>query len=205
MKLKKILFTWLLSSLFLSLAVIQAVEIKPVYPGKEWEIKGPRQVGLNVKKLKELSDYAGGFGCVVRYGYMAYSWGDAGKRKDVASAAKPLYSHFLFKALEDGRIFNLDEPINKLQPQLNHINKTLHYKDRNIRWRDLANQTSCYGLAEAPGTAFAYNDWQMALFWDTLFKKVYGAEYNTVDADVFHPGLRILFSARTIRRSWLLA
>ena len=189
MKLKKILFMWILSSLFLSIAVIQAVEIEPVYPGKEWEIKGPRQVGLNVEKLKELSDYAGGFGCVVRYGYMAYSWGDASKRKDVASAAKPLYSHFLFKALEDGRIFSLDEPINKLQPKLNHINKALSYKDRNIRWRDLANQTSCYGLAEAPGTAYAYNDWQMALFWDTLFKKVYGADYDTVDADVFHPGL----------------
>ncbi|MHC4331264.1 MAG: hypothetical protein ACYSWW_24430 [Planctomycetota bacterium] len=48
---------------------------------------------------------------------------------------------------------------------------------------------SCYGLAEAPGTAYAYNDWQMALFWATLFKKVYGASFETVDADVFHPML----------------
>ncbi|MBN1804401.1 MAG: serine hydrolase [Sedimentisphaerales bacterium] len=189
MKLKNILLIWLLIGLFLSISGIQAVGIEPVYPGKDWQIKAPEQVGLDVEKLKELSDYAGGFGCVVRYGYMIYSWGDASRRKDVASAAKPLYSHFLFKALEDGRIFSLDQRINKWQPQLNNINKALRYKDKNIRWRDLANQTSCYGLAEAPGTAFAYNDWQMALFWDTLFKKVYGASYETVDADVLHPGL----------------
>ncbi|RMG39270.1 MAG: hypothetical protein D6725_05470 [Planctomycetota bacterium] len=42
-------------------------------------------------------------------------------------------------------------------------------------------------MAEAPGTAFAYNDWQMALFWDTLFLKVYGATYDNVDDKVFHP------------------
>ncbi|MHC4440947.1 MAG: hypothetical protein ACYS3S_26665, partial [Planctomycetota bacterium] len=52
-----------------------------------------------------------------------------------------------------------------------------------------ANQISCYGLAEAPGTAYAYNDWQMALFWDTLFQKVYGVGFKTVDAEVLHPML----------------
>ncbi len=189
MKTKKILCVWLLISLFLSIAPIRAIETKPVYPGRQWEIKEPQQVGLDAEKLKELSDYAGGFGCVVRYGYMVYSWGDASRRKDVASAAKPVYAHFLFKAVEDGRIFSLDECLSKWQPQLNHINKALGYKDRRIRWRDCANQTSCYGLTEEPGTAYAYNDWQMALFWDTLFQKVYGAGYETVDAEVFHPGL----------------
>jgi CubicO group peptidase (beta-lactamase class C family) len=189
MKLKTILFIWLLISLFLSIAQVRAIEIGTVYPGEQWEIKRPQQVSMDLEKLKELSSYAGGFGCVVRYGYMVYSWGDASRRKDVASAAKPVYAHFLFKAVEDGRIFNLDEPIYKYQPMLNNINKALCYKDQRIRWRDCANQTSCYGLTEEPGEAFAYNDWQMALFWDTLFKKVYGAGYETVDAEVLHPGL----------------
>jgi len=161
----------------------------PVYPGNDWTTKTPGQVGLDTKKLKELSNYAGGFGCVVRHGYMVYTWGDAGKRKDVASAAKPLYSHFLFKAVEDGKISSLDEQVSKWEPRLNRINKERGYKDRNIRWRHIANQISCYGLAEAPGTAFAYNDWQMALFWDTLFQKVYGAGFKTVDADVLGPML----------------
>ena len=51
----------------------------------------------------------------------------------------------------------------------------------------MASQTSCYGLVEEPGAAYAYKDWQMALLWDTLFLKVYQAEYATVDAQVLHP------------------
>jgi len=58
---------------------------------------------------------------------------------------------------------------------------SLAFKDRAITWRHLANQTSCYGVTEAPGTAFCYNDWQMSLFWDTLFLEVYGATYENVD------------------------
>ena len=33
------------------------------YPGKEWATKRPEQVGLDANKLRELGDYAGGFGC----------------------------------------------------------------------------------------------------------------------------------------------
>jgi len=189
MKMTKGMLIGLLFGWCLSITGIQAFETEPVYPGKEWAIKKPNEVGLDVTKLKEIGDYAGGFGCVVRHGYMVYSWGNASRRKDVASAAKPFYAHFLFKAVEDGKISGLDERVNRWEPRLNQINKNLGYKDRNIKWRDLANQISCYGLAETPGTAYAYNDWQMALFWDTLFKKVYGVSYETVDAEVLHPML----------------
>jgi hypothetical protein len=163
-----------------------AAEGSLVYPGKEWAIKTPEQVGMDAEKLKELSDYAGGFGCVVRHGYLVYTWGDAGRRNDVASAVKPFYAHFLFKAVEDGKIFNFDEYLSKWEPRLKQINKNLGYKDSYITWRHCANQISCYGLAEAPGTAFDYNDWQMALFFDTLFKKVYSTEFDTVDEQVLH-------------------
>ncbi len=187
------LMKMLLSGLFMCACAV-AMEApargeSPVYPGAEWLTKKPGQVDLDSAKLKELSDYAGGSGCIVRHGYMIYTWGDASKRRDVASAAKPFYAHFLFKAVEDGRISSLDERVNRWEPRLNQINRDLGHKDRDIRWRHLANQISCYGLAEAPGTAFAYNDWQMALFWDTLFLKVYGAAYETVDAEVLHPML----------------
>ncbi|UCG57100.1 MAG: serine hydrolase [Phycisphaerales bacterium] len=162
---------------------------RPVYPGKHWEDKMPVEVGLDVRKLRAISDYAGGFGCVVRHGYMVYTWGGASRRMDVASAAKPVYAHFLFKAVEQGKIAGVDEPLGKWEPRLNQINKKLGYKDRNITWRHCANQVSCYGLVESPGTAFAYNDWQMALFWDTLFQKVYGTTHETVDEKVLHPML----------------
>ncbi|MEN6578248.1 MAG: serine hydrolase [Phycisphaerales bacterium] len=158
-----------------------------VYPGREWTTKPPSEVGLSADKLKAFSDFAGGFGCVVRHGCMVYSWGDPAERMDVASAAKPVYAHFLFNAVEDGRIFNFDELVCKWEPQLKQINASLGYKDTRITWRHMANQISCYGLVEEPGTAFAYNDWQMALFFDTLSAKVYGATHASVDSRVLHP------------------
>src|SRR4030042_1900425 len=127
MKLTKMLLAVIL--IIAAVVETQAGEGAPVYPGAEWTTKRPEQAGLDSKKLKELSDYAGGFGCVVRHGYMVYTWGDAGRRKDVASAAKPLYSHFLFKAIEDGKISSLDERVSKWEPRLNRINKDRGYKD----------------------------------------------------------------------------
>jgi len=158
-----------------------------VYPGKNWAPRTPAEVGLEAVKLDAFRDYVGGRGCVVRSGYLVYAWGDVSQRADVASAAKPWYSHFLFKALEDGRIPSLEEKISRWEPRLNDLNPGLGFKDRDITWRHLANQTSCYGITEAPGTAFDYNDWQMALFWDTLFLKVYGATCEDVDEKVLHP------------------
>ena len=73
------------------------------------------------------------------------------------------------------------------EPRLQEINEQLDFKDAEIAWRHFANQTSCYQLVEKPGAAFDYNDWQMALFWDTLFLKVYGSSYDKVDEQVFHP------------------
>ncbi|UCC97608.1 MAG: DUF4038 domain-containing protein [Phycisphaerales bacterium] len=175
---------------------LRVSEEAPVYPGREWAAREPAQVGLGAGKLAKLAEYAGGSGCVVRHGYMVYAWGDATKRRDVASAAKPFYSHFLLKALEEDKISSLDEHANKWEPRLNGINKDLGCKDRGITWRHFANQISCYGLAEPPGTAYAYNDWQMALFWDTLFQKVYGAGYETVDAEVLHPMLTDLLQCQ---------
>jgi CubicO group peptidase (beta-lactamase class C family) len=160
---------------------------KQVYPGKTWARKAPAEVGMAPAPLAELAKVAGGRGCVVRGGYMVFTWGDAAKRGDVASAAKPWYSHFLLLALETGKIPSLDEKVVKHQPALAKLNKALGHKDRLITWRHLANQTSCYGLREKPGVAFAYNDWQMALFWDMLFLKVYRATYQNVDEKVVRP------------------
>ncbi|HEV58013.1 MAG TPA: hypothetical protein ENN87_11065 [Phycisphaerales bacterium] len=163
--------------------------VEPVYPGREWLVKPAAEVDLDEAALRSVADFAGGRGCVVRHGYLVFTWGDIGRRGDVASAAKPVYSHFLFKALGDERIPSLDEPVVRWEPRLKGLNADLDFKDRGITWRHLANQTACYGVREAPGTAFDYNDWQMALFFDTLFLKVYGATFETVDAKVLWPML----------------
>ena len=170
-------------------ATPMAASIEAVFPGGEWSAKEPRAVGLDKAKLDELPTLVRGRGCVVRHGYMVYTWGDHTKRGDVASAVKPWYSHFLFKALEDGRIAGVDEPVLNVEPRLAQINAALDRKDRHITWRHHAYQTSCYGLADTPGSAFDYNDWQMALFFDNLFLKVYGATWENVDDTVLRPML----------------
>jgi CubicO group peptidase (beta-lactamase class C family) len=168
----------------------------PVYPGREWATKTPAEVGLSAEGLKAFSDHIGGFGCVVRHGYMVHSWGDPARRMDVASAAKPIYSYFLLKAVEDGRIPDVNQPVCEWEPRLKEINAGLGHKDSRITWRHMANQISCYGLAEEPGTAYAYNDWQMALFFDTLFTKVYGVSHATADSQVLHPLLTDLIGCQ---------
>ncbi|MDP6442803.1 MAG: hypothetical protein QGG36_28250 [Pirellulaceae bacterium] len=156
-------------------------------PGEEWRLRAPAELGMDAEKLKKFSEFVGGRGCVIRRGYLVYSWGDVSRRGDVASACKPFYAHFLFKAVELGKIPNLEQKAVRWEPRLGSINAALSHKDAEIRWRDFANQTSCYQLREHPGAAYAYNDWQMALFWDTLFLKVYGASYDNVDKQVFRP------------------
>ena len=164
-----------------------AVAQAPVYPGATWETRTPEQVQMDPAKLSALREHVGGRGCVVRQGYMAYTWGDQGLRADVASAAKPWYGHFILRAVEEGRIGSLDEPVARFEPRLKALNAPLGFKDRAVTWRHLANQVACYGVKENPGTAFDYNDWMMALLWDTLFLKVYCATYDNVDETVLHP------------------
>ena len=160
-----------------------------VFPGKEWERKKPAEVDLDKAQLKRLAEAMGGRGCVIRNGYLAYSWGDIEKPGDIASAAKPVYAHFLWKALADEKIPSLDEEVSKYEPRLKDLNKDRGFKDRAITWRQLATQTSCYGVSEEPGKGFDYSDQQMALFWDLLFTKVYGATPTTADEKVLKPGL----------------
>ncbi|MCF7973975.1 MAG: serine hydrolase [Phycisphaerae bacterium] len=178
------------------LCTVCIAEVDSVYPGRDWATKGPNEVGLDEGKLKALSDFTGGFGCVIRHGYLVYSWGDASRRMDVASAAKPIYTHFLLKAVQDGKIADVDEPVCRWEPRLAQINEALDHKDAHITWRHMANQISCYGLTEAPGTAYAYNDWQMALLFDTLFMGVYKATLDTVDEAILHAQLTDLIGCQ---------
>jgi CubicO group peptidase (beta-lactamase class C family) len=162
------------------LAVGPSVAAGDTFPGKTWAERKPNESGLDAAKLKAFAEQVSGRGCVVRHGHLVFTWGDASRRADVASAAKPVYAHFLFRAVEDGLIPELGEKVVKYEPRLAG-------KDRAITWRHLATQTSCYGVAEDPGAAFDYSDPQMALFWDLLFTKVYGATFETVDAKVLRP------------------
>src|SRR3989339_43118 len=173
--------------IILVLVLSQAALCAGVFPGSAWQSRRPIDAGLDSLKLVQIQNYLGGRGCIVRNGYMVYTWGYPSQRTDLSSASIRMFSPFLFKAVEDGKLSSVDEKVVNYWSCLNDLNASLGYKDRNITFRHMANQISCYGVHEAPGTAFDYNDWQMALFWDILFTHVYGATYSTVDATVLHP------------------
>jgi len=160
-----------------------------VFPGATWQTKTPAEVGLDAGKLADIATYLGGRGCITRYGYMVYTWGDPTSRRDVASACKPWFSHFLFEAVEDGTLPGDTQKVELFEPRLHDLNAGLGYKDRDIEWWHLANQCSCYGVREDPAAAYDYSDYNMALFFDTLFLNVYSSTWTTVDAEVLHPML----------------
>ncbi|MBD3177293.1 MAG: DUF4038 domain-containing protein [Armatimonadia bacterium] len=160
---------------------------EPVFTADEWQAAEPPAVGMDQAALDRVAEYVGGRGCVVRHGYMVHSWGDVSSRGDVASAAKPVYAHFIIHAAEEGLIPGFDAPVHEFEPRLRHLNPELDHKDREITWWDMAHQTSCYGVAERPGEAFNYNDYHMALLFDTLFLNVYGSSWERVDEEVLHP------------------
>lgn len=166
---------------------LPAAAKKPVFPGQDWKSRRPEDVGLDGAKLRELSALIGGRGCVARHGYLVHTWGDATRRADVASAAKPWYTHFLLVAIEKGEVSGVDEKVVRWEPRLASINAGLGHKDREITWRHLANQVSCYGVSEKPGEAYDYNDFNMALLFDTLFLEVYGTDWERVDRDALRP------------------
>jgi CubicO group peptidase (beta-lactamase class C family) len=143
---------------------------EPVFPGEHWALRTPEQLGLSRERLDALRDVVGGRGCVVRHGYFAYAWGDQHKSSDVASAMKPLISTLMLMAVQDGKIAGVDDAVGRFEPRLKTLNGG---KDAAITWRHLASQTSGYGLAERPGVAWAYNDFALALYYDTLMDKVY--------------------------------
>jgi CubicO group peptidase (beta-lactamase class C family) len=148
-----------------------------VFPGAHWETRTPEQVGLSRAKLAALQNLVGGRGCVVRHGYQVFSWGDQSLSSDLASAFKPVLSTLLLMAVQEGRLKSVDEQVAEFDPRLKLLNQG---KDGGITWRQLASQTSGYGLIEAPGAAYAYNDYALALYYDVLTRKVFQTNSNEI-------------------------
>ena len=169
----------LVKAAVLALAAVAAAGLvwwwwQPVYPGEHWEWQTPEAAGFSKAKLDEFARKARGDGCLVQGGKMIYGWGQVDRLNDIASLSKPIYAYLTFKALETGRIGSLDDQIIRWVPEIKDLNPALSYKDREITFRQLLDQTSGYGLVEKPGEAFAYNDYATGLLVWTLFYRVYG-------------------------------
>ncbi|MBU6402964.1 MAG: hypothetical protein KGS61_21800, partial [Verrucomicrobia bacterium] len=101
---------------------VQAQAGAPVYPRANWEQRSPESLGLVPGRLTALAALVGGRGCVVRHGYLGFSWGDQAKSSDVASAFKPVLTTLLFIAIQQGRIRSVDEPVARFEPRLRNLN-----------------------------------------------------------------------------------
>lgn len=161
----------------LSWTGVDAASPVPVFPGSAWDVMTPAEAGLDEKVLYRLSAHVGGRGCVVRHGSMVYAWGDQQQSSDVASAFKPLLSTLLFFAIQDGYVTSADDLMANHEPRLRKLDPD---KDGRITWTHLGSQSSGYGLAEAPGEAYSYNDYALALYYDTLMGKVFEANADEV-------------------------
>src|ERR1700752_1737818 len=127
-----------------------------VFPGVAWETRSPAQVGLDAAKLQELQNLVGGSGMIVRGGYQVWTWGHIQVPRNWASASKPVISTLLFLATSQG-LCTLDSTMGGY-----HAGGSA--KDRSITFRDLANMISGYSRGEAPGAAWAYNDYAINLY-----------------------------------------
>ncbi|MDX2035845.1 MAG: serine hydrolase [Isosphaeraceae bacterium] len=144
-----------------------------VFPREHWESREPRALGLDPAELDALARELGGRGCVVKDGWIVKSWGDQAVRRDWASSAKPVLSTLLFFALAEGRVRSVDQPIADFGWELLG-------KDRGITFRHLGAMTSGYARPDAPGEAWAYNDFAINLYQKTLFERVFRGDPGEV-------------------------
>jgi len=147
-----------------------------VFPGATWQFKDPEELGLDAAKLDEFARRVGGVGCIVRQGYMVKTWGPQNSKGDWASAAKPVISTMLFFAIKEGLLTSVHDKIEDW-------GWNLIPKDKSMEFYHLANMTSGYARGEAPGTAWAYNDYAIKLYAKTLFDRVFQTSANAAATD----------------------
>ena len=86
-----------------------------------------------------------------------------------------MLSTLLMFAVKEGKVKDFDQP-------LVDFGWPLEPKDRTMTLRHLASMTSGYARPEEPGKAWAYNDYAIQLYQQTLFDKIFQAPPE----EVFH-------------------
>lgn len=137
-----------------------------VFPTATWQTKTPQEVGLDPAAINNFAAQVGGDGVIVKDGYLVKTWGDPTRKADWASAAKPVMSTMMGFAIKEGKLQSPDDLVR-------NWNWNLSVKDQPMTFRHLANMMSGYTRAEAPGAAWAYNDYAINLYAKTLFGRVF--------------------------------
>ncbi|NES84009.1 MAG: serine hydrolase [Moorea sp. SIO2B7] len=144
----KAIFTSLLVALLTSCDSGTSVPAGKGFPGAEWQMKTPEEVGLDSAKLeKNLSSFSGPV-IVIRDGYLIYSKGDLTKQVQTFSVSKSITALIFATLLQQGKL-NYDDlvPDSDLPsaPQAS--------------FRHFLTMTSDYGLnPHNPGKHYAYNN-----------------------------------------------
>jgi CubicO group peptidase (beta-lactamase class C family) len=165
------------SALFVAAIVATATNAaEVVFPRAAWQTKTPNELGLDEARLDSVAKALGSRGCAIKNGYVVKTWGAQDEKADLFSSAKPVLSTLLMFALKEGRIKSFDQP-------LVDFKWPLQPKDRTMTLRHLASMTSGYARPEQPGEAWAYNDYAIQLYQQTLFDKVFQAPPEQVFHD----------------------
>lgn len=130
--------------------------------------------------LDELARNLGGRGAVLVNGRTIHTWGDQTEVSDWLSSAKPVLSTLLFFAIAEGKIKTIDALVaDQGWPLIE--------KDRSMTLRHLANMTSGYARPDAPGAAWAYNDFAINLYQKTLFDRIFQQDPDAAANSRFAP------------------
>jgi CubicO group peptidase (beta-lactamase class C family) len=144
-----------------------------VFPGAEWQAKAPAELELGEERLAAVAQALGSRGCAIKNGYVVKTWGAQDVKGDLYSSAKPVLSTLLMFAVKEGKVKDFDQ-------RLVDFEWPLEPKDRTMSLRHLASMTSGYARPEEPGKAWAYNDYAIQLYQQTLFDKVFKAPPDKV-------------------------
>lgn len=168
--------------------------IEQVFPREHWEVRSPEQCNLDSDRLDAMALALGGRGCAIKNGYIVKSWGDQAQKSDLYSSSKPVLSTLLMFALQERKINSFDQPLVDFGWQL-------EAKDQTMTLRHLANMVSGYARPEAPGSAWAYNDYAIQLYQKTMFDKIFQAEPEVVFHDPKRFGALQLEDGFSFRKS----
>jgi len=160
-------------------AVVTTPELGVAFPGNQWEVRSPSELGMDGSKLDQLAANIGGRGIVVKDGYVVKTWGSVSSKSDWASAAKPVISTLLFFAVEEGLVPSVYDLIS-------NWGWNLSPKDQGMTFFHLANMISGYARPEPPGEAWAYNDYAIRLYGLTM-QDVFGTTLDGAAQQRFAP------------------
>jgi hypothetical protein len=141
--------------------------VAPSFPGAQWSTLTADEAGLDNTAVGAFIEATGGaHGVLVRCGYVVAAWGSPEAPIEWGGVTRAVTSTMLVFAAQEGRIASVDAAVAPL-------GWGMQGEDTNITLRQIANETSGYGLPETPGSAWGYNDLGLKLFTLSVYERLF--------------------------------